>query len=128
MIELEYFERACFFYKNGDYKKAMSLYDRYISVEDSTLSKAAGYYNIGVCCIKLSCFTDAIKFFKEALELRQESKYFYNLGYCCFKLEDYKKASLYFKTACSLDLDDVECQRALRTVEKKLKINKGGHN
>lgn len=119
---MEYFEKACFFYKNGDYKKAMSFYDRYIAVEDSVFNKATGYYNMGVCCIKLSCFTEAIDFFKEALELKQDSKYFYNIGYCCFKLEDYRKASIYFKTAYSLNSDDTECQHALKAAEKKLKI------
>lgn len=100
----------------------MSLYDSYVNTEHSGINKASGYYNMGVCCIKLSCFSDGIKFFNEALKLRQTCKYFYNAGYCYFKLKDYKKSHVYFKTACAIDSDDLECHRALKAVEKRLHI------
>lgn len=119
---MEYFEKACDFYKNGDYKSALLFYDKYIKEEYDSSSKASGFYNKGVCSIKLSLYNEAIEFFKEALILKRESKYYYNIGYCYYKLSDYKRAAIYFKTANSLDNTDNECKHALEIIEKRLRL------
>lgn len=56
-------------------------------------------YNKGVCCFYLEKFSEAIKYFDEALALKEDPRIFYNRALCRFKLKDIPNALKDFQLA-----------------------------
>ena len=115
---MKYFRQANEMYNIKDYRKAIVLYKRSIEKGENL---ACALYNAAVCHIKLNEFNEAIVHLKEALKHRIDAKYLFNLGYCFNMIKDYKKALIYFNYSWSLDNTDIECEKAINSILKKVK-------
>lgn len=56
-------------------------------------------YNKGVCCFYLEKFSEAVKYFDEALALKEDPMVFFNRALCRFKLKDIPNALKDFQLA-----------------------------
>ncbi|NLL31032.1 MAG: tetratricopeptide repeat protein [Clostridiales bacterium] len=106
------------YYNKRDYKKAIASYKKAIEKGEST---TCANYNLGVCYIKLKEYDLAIPYFKKAISMQNESKYFFNLAYCYAMKNEIKKALINFNIAWALDNTDEDCKKAIEIISKKNK-------
>ena len=58
----------------------------------------------------------------KAISIQKESKYFFNLGYCYAMKENSNKALINFNIAWALNNDDLDCEKAINMITKKIGI------
>lgn len=112
---MNYFQQANEFYNAKDYKKAISMYEKALELNEH---EASSLYNTAVCHIKLKNFAEAINKLISALRQREDSKYFFNLAYCYVMMNNNKKALIYFNKAWALNPKDEDCEKAIQLILK----------
>lgn len=110
---MNYFEKGNEFYKNKDYKNAISMYKNSARLNINT---ASCLYNEAVCFIKMKKYDKAITLLKLAIKIKEDSKYYFNLGYCYSMQNENKKALVCFNTAWALNHEDSECEKAINLI------------
>lgn len=110
---MSYFKKANELYNSKQYKKAITMYQRALEVNEN---EASSLYNTAVCYIKLQNYKKAISLLKTAINRKKESKYFYNLAYCYAMINNNRKALNYFNSAWALDNNDSDCEKAINII------------
>ena len=116
---MDFFNEGNKLYNNKNYEKAIDYYKKSVMNNEN---EACSYYNAGVCFIKLKDFDNAILMINKAISIQKESKYFFNLGYCYAMKENSNKALINFNIAWALNNDDLDCEKAINMITKKIGI------
>ena len=107
-------------YNKGQYDKAIA---EYLDCIENCIKMEECYYNIGVSYFKLKEYDTAIKWYKKAISLNRENRYFYNLGACYCKKEDYGSALFNLIIALKIDPYDEDTKNAINKVTEEIKKN-----
>lgn len=89
------------------YKKAIILYNEFMSKFTEPFDKISSYYNIGVCYYELGNYVKAIEAHKEAIKINPIAIYSHRgLGDVYFKLNDLKKAYTHYLISYKFERND----------------------
>ncbi|AWZ49191.1 tetratricopeptide repeat protein [Hathewaya limosa] len=110
---MSYFKKANDLYNAKEYKKAIYMYKKALDMNEN---ESGSLYNTAVCHIKLKNYEKAIEFLRNAVHIKQDSRYIFNLAYCYAMLNNNPKSLYYFNLAWSLDNDDKDCEKAIKLI------------
>ena len=105
----EYKVRAHLFYSKGDYREAISDFDRVFSLsgEDHEV-----YYLRGSAKYELRLYSEAIDDFTDAIDLKSdEPDYYYSQGLARYEIKQFSEAKESFTKAIDLNSDDARFYR-----------------
>ncbi len=118
-VERAYALRGNAFFKEGNFKKAISDYKNSLKINDT---QSIVWHNLGISYLKINNLKDAINSLKKAISInKQQEKSYYYLGICYEKSDDLKMAEKKFKKLISID--EINGNGYIKLIDLNLKKN-----
>jgi Ca-activated chloride channel family protein len=120
LFDFIYINQAKKAYQNGDFKKAIKLYEKIAKETNSPKS----FYNLANAYYKAKRYKLALETYKKVIAKSKELRYktFFNMANCYYKLKDYNQAFNFYNLAKNLKSTQ-KVEKNLQIVQKFIDIN-----
>ena len=116
---LKYFNEGKAYLQNGDYKAALSMFEKAFKVDPNNLS---AYLSAADCCIKIGDFNKAKDYAVKSVKLSSDSSYArFSLAVAYDNLKEYGSAKKNYEAALSGCSTQKCSDDMVKVIEKRLK-------